>query len=94
MGKDCLSHDQLHGTIVFTFAGEEPGEATVVIRDGAVRVERGLIGAANLHLTADSTTWVRFLNKETGLLWAVLRGKLRWKGSLRLLQTFAACFAT
>jgi putative sterol carrier protein len=72
----------------------EPGELYVVIRDGAVRVERGLIGTPNLHLTDDSATWVRFLRKETKLLWAVLRGKLRWKGSPQLLRTFAACFAT
>jgi epoxyqueuosine reductase QueG len=81
-------------TYHFSFTGDEPGEATVVIRDGAVHVERGLVGTPNLHLTADSATWVRFLRKETNLLWAVLRGKLRWKGSPRLLQTFAACFAT
>lgn len=81
-------------TYHFTFTGAEPGEATVVIRDGAVRVERGLIGTANLHLTADSATWVRFLRKETGLLRAVLRGRLRWRGSPRLLRTFADCFAT
>jgi ferredoxin len=81
-------------TYHFTFTGDEPGEATVAIRDGAVRVERSLVGTPNLHLTADSATWVRFLRKETSLLWAVLRGRLRWKGSPRLLQTFAACFAT
>jgi hypothetical protein len=79
-------------TYHFTFTGAEPGEATVVIHDGAVRVERGHVGTAQLHLTADSATWVRFLRRETSLLWAVLRGRLRWKGSPRLLRTFAACF--
>jgi ferredoxin len=83
-GLDLIYH--------FTFTGAEPGEATVAVANGALRVERGHQGAAQLHITADSATWVRFLRKETGLLRAVLRGKLRWKGSPRLLQTFGALF--
>lgn len=79
-------------TYHFSFTGAEPGEATVILRDGTVRVERGLVGTPDLHITVDSATWLRFLRKETGLLRALLRGKLRWKGSPRHLQTFGACF--
>ncbi len=81
-------------TYHFTFTGAEPALATVVIRDGAVRVERGLHGVAQLHVTADSQTWVRFLRKEASLVWALLRRKIRLRGSPLLLRRFGQCFMT
>jgi ferredoxin len=83
---------ELNLTYHFSFTGAEQAEATVVIRAGTITVERGLVGAADLHLTADSATWVRFLRNEANLFWALLRGKLRWRGSPRLLRTFGECF--
>lgn len=80
-------------TYHFTFTGAEPGEATIVIRDGTLHVERGHVGAADLHVTADSATWVRFLRKETSLLWALLRRRIRLSGSPLLLLRFGRCFA-
>lgn len=82
----------LAATYHFTFTGAEPAEATVVIRDGSIHVERGLVGTPDLRLTADSETWVRFARKETPLLLAILRGKVRVQGPLRLLKRFGRCF--
>jgi hypothetical protein len=76
----------------FTFTGEEPAEATVVIRDKAIRVERGHVGTPDLRVTADSRTWLGFLAKERSLAWALLRRKIRLKGSPRLLVAFGKCF--
>jgi Fe-S-cluster-containing hydrogenase component 2 len=83
----------LNLTYHFTFTGDEPAEATIIIRDGSLHVERGHIGAANLHVTADSETWVRFLRKEANLVPALLRRKIRLRGSPVLLQRFGQCFA-
>lgn len=80
-------------TYHFTFTGDEPSEATIVIRDGTLRVERGHVGTANLHVTADSVTWVKFLRRETNVVWALVRRRIRLRGSIRLLQRFGACFA-
>ncbi len=82
----------LDATYHFTFTGEEAAEATVVIRDKAIRVERGHVGQADLHVTADSRTWLGFLAKERSLVWALLRRKVRLKGSPRLLLAFGRCF--
>ena len=49
-------------------------------------------GDADLRLTADSETWLGFLAKERSLLWALLRRKIRIKGSPRLLVAFGKCF--
>ena len=64
----------------------------MVIRDGTVQVQDGHQGEADLQVTADSETWLGFLAKERSLLWALLRGKIRIKGSPKLLVAFGKCF--
>jgi putative sterol carrier protein len=49
-------------------------------------------GEADLRVTADSETWLGFLAKERNLLWALLRRRIRIKGSPRLLLAFGKCF--
>jgi hypothetical protein len=82
----------LAATYHFAFTGEETRTATVRIADGRLEVRDGHHGTADLRLTADSHTWLRFLGKETSLVWAILRGKIRLRGSPRLLLAFARCF--
>lgn len=82
----------LNAVFHFTFTGEESQAATVVIRDKAIRVSDGHEGTADLQLTSDSETWLGFLAKERSLLWALLRRKIRIKGSPRLLVAFGRCF--
>jgi hypothetical protein len=84
----------LNAVYHFTFTGKEPREATVVIRDGALQVQDGHQGNADLHVTADGETWLGFLAKERSLLWALLRRKIRIQGPPRLLVAFGKCFPT
>jgi NAD-dependent dihydropyrimidine dehydrogenase PreA subunit len=83
---------RLNATYHFTFTGQEELKATVVIRDETLQVSEGHTGAADLRLTADSQTWLRFLRKEANLVWALLRRKIRIHGSARLLLSFGRCF--
>ena len=57
-----------------------------------MQVRDGHQGEADLRVTADSETWLGFLAKERSLLWALLRRKIRIKGSPRLLVAFGKCF--
>lgn len=82
----------LNAVFHFTFTGKESRTATVVIRDQTIRVSDGHEGTPNLRLTADSETWLGFLAKERSLLWAILRRKVRIRGSPRLLVAFGKCF--
>ena len=82
----------LNATYHFTFKGAETREATVIIREKTIEVKDGHLGAANLSVRADSDTWVKFLAKEKNILGAMIRGKIRVKGSLALLKAFAKCF--
>jgi Fe-S-cluster-containing hydrogenase component 2 len=84
--------DGLAATYHFTFNGMEKAEATVVIQDKTLMIQIGHMGEADLHITADSATWLRFLAKEEHILWALLRRKIRLKGPVRLLKTFGKCF--
>ena len=82
----------LDATYHFTFTGDESLEATVVIRDQRLSVERGHIGEPDVRVRADARTWVRFLRGDAKLVWALLTRKLRVRGSLRLFAAFGRCF--
>ncbi|MCG8615170.1 MAG: SCP2 sterol-binding domain-containing protein [Desulfobacterales bacterium] len=83
-GMDAVYH--------FSFTGDERLEATVAITNQSVSVENGFHGTPDLHLTADSRTWIRFLTREISLLKALISRKIKVKGSLKLMAKFAQCF--
>lgn len=83
-GLDAVYH--------FTFTGEESCQATVIIRDNTLTVHDGCVGTADLHITADSKTWLDFLTQERHLIRALMTRKVRIKGPLRLLKAFGRCF--
>src|SRR5271166_4345688 len=76
----------------FSFTGKEQKQATIRIRDGTLQVQDGHQGKADLHVTADSETWLGLLAKERSLVWALLRRRIRVKGSPKLLVAFGKCF--
>jgi Fe-S-cluster-containing hydrogenase component 2 len=82
----------LSATYHFTFTGLEQREATVVIRGRKISVDQGHAGQADLHVTADSKTWIGILRNEQNMVWALLRRKVRLDGPLRLLVAFGKCF--
>lgn len=82
----------LSATYHFAFTGREPAEATVAIRDRTITVSNGHVGEAQVRVTADSDAWLGFLTKQRSLIWAMLRGKIRVRGPLRLLAAFGKCF--
>lgn len=82
----------LDATYHFTFTGHEEVEATVVIRDGKLRVRDGRQGNPDLHVVADGRTWLDVLAKNTSLFVALIRRNITIKGSPKLLRAFRRCF--
>ena len=83
----------LDATYHFTFTGRGAGRGDG--RDPGQddrRSRRGTSARPSLRVTADSETWLGFLAKERSLVWALLRGKIRVRGSPRLLVAFGKCF--
>ncbi len=83
-GLDAVYH--------FTLTGAEHRDFTVTIRDQTISVENGHHGTPGVHVIADTETWLGFVAKERSLVWALLRRKIRIKGSPRLLLAFGRCF--
>ncbi len=79
-------------TFHFTFTGDEQRKATIMIRNKKITAREGHIGEPNLQVTVDTKTWLGFLAKEKNLVWALLRRKIRLKGSPKLLIAFGKCF--
>lgn len=82
----------LDATFHFSFTGAEKKDATITIKSRTLEIQNGLIGKPDLHVTADSKTWLGFLAKEKNLVLALLGLKVRLKGDPRLLLAFGKCF--
>lgn len=85
----------LDATYHFAFRGEEPIEATVVIRDQGIDIRPGLEGSPDVRIEADSSSWVRFVRREKPLWRLLVTGALRTRPRLRgarLLAAFDRCF--
>jgi len=90
-----FQRDQAEGldaTYHFTFTGMEPCQGTVVIKDKTITVGDGLVGTADLRVTADGASWVAFLAKEKSLAAVLLSRRLKLGGPPRLMSAFARCF--
>lgn len=83
-GLDAVYH--------FSFTGKESVEATVTIRNKTLLVRSGHSGTPDIHVTADTTTWLGFVARERNILTALLTRRIRIKGSPKLLFAFGKCF--
>ncbi|KAA3606693.1 MAG: 4Fe-4S ferredoxin [Planctomycetota bacterium] len=82
----------LKATFHFDFRGEEQRQLTIRISGTSLEIEEGLQGMADVRVTADSATWLSYLARETSMAWAVVRGKIRIRGPIRLMLAFGRCF--
>jgi len=83
----------LNATYHFTFSGSEEAEATVVIKDKSIRIEKGHAGVPDVRVHADAKTWLRVLHKETSMIKQIVLRRIRVKGPLRLFKAFGKCFS-
>ncbi len=82
----------LNATYHFKFTGKDPIDITVIIRDQSIEKIEGLVGEADLTMTADGEAWVRFLNRKMTGVFAFVTRKIRIEGNPSLLIAFGNCF--
>jgi hypothetical protein len=82
----------LNATYHFTFTGSERRESTIVIADQKITVFEGHLDTPDLHVRADSSSWLGFLRQERNIVWAIVRRRVRLEGRLNLLLAFGKCF--
>lgn len=82
----------LDATFHFTFTGDESLVGAAIIRNKTVEVHEEHVGNPDVHVIADSRTWLDFLAKEKSQFRAIVTRKIRVKGSPKLMGNFAKCF--
>ena len=83
----------LNATYHFTFTGSEKCQATIIISNKTLQVHDSHVGKPDITIIVDSQTWLKILAHKQSVVMALVRRKLRIKGSPRLLQAFSRCFA-
>jgi NAD-dependent dihydropyrimidine dehydrogenase PreA subunit len=78
----------------FNFIGDEDIKATYIIQNQNLEILMKHQGAPDLVITAKNKDWVRFLNKDLNLFWALITGKIKIKGNLKHFQNFGKIFPT
>jgi ferredoxin len=84
----------LQATYHLRFTGRDRRDATVRIDRGTLDVSEGLVGTADLRITADSRAWIDFVNRERPLWRLLVTGKIRARGPLRLFIAFGRAFSS
>ena len=82
----------MNHTYHFTFKGNEELKATVTISDRKVHHESGHKGEPDVHVYADSRTWLKFLHKEQSIFTALMSRKVKVKGKIRNFKKLGECF--
>ena len=65
----------LNAIFHFKFTGAEQREATITIKNRTIEIQDGLVGKADLRVTADAKTWLGFLAREKSLPLALITRK-------------------
>lgn len=76
----------------FDLTGDQAVQATVLIDDGTLAVEPGLVGTPDLFVRGEGHVWLDVVTGRRNPVAAVITRKLRVKGDRSLLTRFAACF--
>lgn len=76
----------------WTFTGDEEAQATVQIDNQKIQVLDGHVDECDVHVHADSGTWLKIMNGEYSMINAIVLRKIRVKGSMKLFRAFGSCF--
>jgi putative sterol carrier protein len=82
----------LNAVIQFNFTGAEPGNWNAEIKNGALKVEKGVHPNPTIAVTADSADYIKIFNRELDPMQAFMQGKLKLQGDFSLAMKMAQFF--
>ena len=82
----------IEAVILFDLSGREPGQWTVVIRDGTCRVMHGRTIEPTVTLVMDSDVWLAIARGEKSGRDAFMNGEYQVHGDLMFMMRFGKIF--
>ena len=82
----------VEAVVLFDLAGRDPGQWTVVIRDGTCRVMHGRTMEPTVTLTMDSDLWLAIARGEKSGREAFMNGEYQVAGDLMFMMRFGKIF--
>lgn len=82
----------LNAVIQFNFSGAEPGNWNAEIKDGTLKVEKGVHPNPTISVTADSADYLKIFTREIDPMKAFMQGKLKVQGDLSLAMKMSQFF--
>lgn len=82
----------LDTVLQFKFTGSEPGDWYAEIKNGAVKVEKGVHPAPKMTLSAASEDYIALFTGQLDPMQAFMQGKLKLQGDLNLAMKMTQFF--
>ena len=82
----------LDAVFQYEITGDNGGNWSVVVKDGACQVSEGVHESPSVTLTLSGDTWLGIVNKETNGMQAFMSGDLKATGDIMLAQRIEQLF--
>jgi putative sterol carrier protein len=82
----------LDAVFQYEITGDNGGNWSVVVKDGACQVSEGVHASPSVTLTVSGDTWLGIVNKTTNGMQAFMSGDLKATGDIMLAQRIEQLF--
>lgn len=89
---DANAAQGLNAVFQFDITGENGGNWSVIVKDGACEVKEGTHDAPAVTLTMSGETWLSMVNKQVNGMQAFMSGQLKAAGDIMLAQRIEQLF--
>jgi len=84
----------MKAAVAFDLSGENGGQWTVKIADGACTVEDGIVDGADATISMDGSDYVDMMTGKLNPMMAFMGGKVKVSGDLNTVMKFQTMFKT
>jgi putative sterol carrier protein len=89
---DAAAAEGVDAIVLFDLSGRAPGQWTVLVREGACRVERGRTVEPTVTLAMDSDLWLAIARGEKSGRDAFMNGEYQVSGDMMFMMRFGKIF--